>query len=148
MEVRLIQAVRRRAQGACEYCRMSQAFYPTVPFQVDHIISRQHGGRSESSNLALACLHCNSHKGPNIGGIDPRSQKFTALFNPRRHKWGRHFGWDGALLVGRTPIGRTTVIVLDMNHPDLVAVRQALIEEGRFQTSGSSSKFRPSRRLF
>jgi hypothetical protein len=31
-----------------------------------------------------------------------------------------------------TPIGRATVQVLNMNHPDAVAVRVALIEEGVF----------------
>jgi hypothetical protein len=54
------------------------------------------------------------------------------LFHPRRHKWDRHFRWNGPRLVGRTPIGRTTVVVLALNDPDLVAVRMALIEEGRF----------------
>ncbi len=34
--------------------------------------------------------------------------------------------------MGRTPIGRATVAVLEVNHPDAVAVRQALIEEGVF----------------
>jgi hypothetical protein len=54
------------------------------------------------------------------------------LFNPRRHKWARHFRWDGPLLVGRTPIGRVTVHVLGMNDPIRVALRQELIEEGLF----------------
>lgn len=31
-----------------------------------------------------------------------------------------------------TPIGRTTIAVLDINHPDAVAVRTALHEEGVF----------------
>jgi hypothetical protein len=114
---------------------MPQAFYPTVPFQVDHIVSRQHNGRTESSNLALACLHCNSHKGPNIGGLDPRTHKLIRLFRPRRHKWDRHFRWNGPLLMGRTAIGRVTVVVLAMNDPDLVAVHQTLIDEDRFPPS-------------
>jgi hypothetical protein len=111
---------------------MPQAHYPTVPFPIDHIIARQHGGESVSSNLALSCLHCNCHKGPNIAGLDPKTRALTRLFHPRRHKWDRHFRWNGPRLVGRTPIGRTTVVVLALNDPDLVAVRMALIEEGRF----------------
>jgi hypothetical protein len=100
MDAALIQAVRRRAKHACEYCRMPQAFYPTVPFQVDHVIARQHVGGTVLANLALACLHCNSHKGPNIAGIDPKSRRLTRLFHPRRHRWDRHFRWEGSVLLG------------------------------------------------
>src|SRR5437867_3888116 len=140
MEATLIRGVLQRAKGACEYCRMPEAFYPTVPFQIDHIVARQHGGDTVLANLALACLHCNSHKGPNVGGIDPKTRRFTRLFHPRRHKWDRHFRWNGALIAGRTAVGRATVVVLAMNDPDLVAVREALIEEGRFPTSGGAAR--------
>lgn len=44
--------------------------YP-LGFHVDHIIPRQHGGLTQLDNLALACLHCNRHKGPNLAGLDP-----------------------------------------------------------------------------
>lgn len=131
MEDTLLRDVRRRAADACEYCRIPQSFYP-VPFEIDHIIARQHGGASVSQNLALACLHCNGHKGPNIAGIDPRSRRLTALFNPRRHKWERHFRWQGAHLVGRSALGRTTVAVLDMNGVYLLGLRRELFEEGLF----------------
>lgn len=117
---------------ACEYCRMPQVFYPTVPFPIDHIIARQHRGKTVLANLALSCLHCSSHKGPNIAGLDPTNGRLTKLFHPRRHKWDRHFRWGGARLVGLTPVGRVTIIVLDLNDPNLVAVRQALIDERQF----------------
>jgi hypothetical protein len=132
MDESLARRVRQRAADACEYCRMLQALYPTVPFPIDHIIARQHAGATVENNLALSCLSCNSHKGPNIAGVDPRTRKLTPLFNPRRHRWGRHFRWDGPYLVGRTPVGRTTVAVLAMNTPDVVEVRRALIDEGLF----------------
>jgi hypothetical protein len=125
----LVRAVWRRAGGICEYCRIPQAFFP-IPFEIDHIISQQHGGPTELFNLALACLHCNSHKGPNIAGLDPRTRRLTRLFNPRRHKWERHFRWDGPLLRGRTAIGRTTVLVLAINGPYLVELREELLQEG------------------
>jgi hypothetical protein len=57
------------------------------------------------------------------------------LFNPRRHKWDRHFRWRGPFLVGRTPIGRVTVGVLALNDPNAVRVRMELIDEGVFQPS-------------
>jgi len=136
METALAREVRERAGHACEYCRMPQTFYPTVPFPIDHIIARQHGGVTALDNLALSCLHDNTHKGPNIAGIDPQTRRITRLFNPRKDRWERHFSWDGAELIGKTAVGRTTVVVLAMNHPDAVAVRQSLIEEGLFPHKG------------
>jgi hypothetical protein len=132
MDATLAERVRRRASHACEFCHMSQAFYPTVPFPIDHIIVQQHGGPSVFSNLALACLHDNSHKGPNNAGLDLVSKKLTKLFNPRRQKWERHFRWHGPLLVGTTAIGRVTVAVLAMNDPALIEVREVLLDEGLF----------------
>jgi len=35
-------------------------------------------------------------------------------------------------LLGRTPIGRTTVEVLRINLPNLVALRELLMEDGLF----------------
>jgi hypothetical protein len=131
MDESVAQEVRRRARHACEYCHVPQASYLT-PFEIDHIIARQHGGPTVLSNLALSCLHCNAHKGPNIAGLDPLTKKLTKLFNPRRHKWARHFGWDGPYLVGKTPIGRATIAVLAMNDPDAVQARADLIAEGLF----------------
>jgi hypothetical protein len=131
MDLSLEQEVWRRAGGACEYCRMPQTFY-RVPFQVDHIIARQHGGQTAADNLALACLHDNKHKGPNIASIDPVSGQLVPLWHPRRDRWADHFVWDGPALVGRTPVGRATVRLLAINHPDCLAVRAALIDEGVF----------------
>jgi len=71
--------------------------------------------------------------GPNLTGIDGVTGKVVPLFHPRRHKWSRHFRWQGALLVGRTPIGRATIAVLGINLPLRVRLRQALIEEGVFR---------------
>jgi hypothetical protein len=131
MDAALAREVRRRAQDTCEYCLIPQAYYP-APFQNDHIIALHHGGPTVWNNLALACLHCNSHKGTNIAGLDPKTRKLTRLFNPRRQKWSRHFRWEGHLLVGRTPVGRTTITVLNMNGSFLVKLREALIAERLF----------------
>jgi hypothetical protein len=132
MDALLAQTVRLRAGNVCEYCRMPQEFYPTVVFPIDHVIARQHAGLTVLSNLALSCLHCNSFKGPNIAGLDPKTRKLTRLFNPRRHKWSKHFRWHGPHVVGQTAIGRVTVMVLAMNASELVEVRRSLIEEGIF----------------
>ena len=121
----------RRAQRRCEYCRMPQGLDDLV-FQIDHVVAASHGGPTRAGNLCLACFHCNSFKGPNLAGIDPKTKRVVPLFNPRRQKWARHFRWDGALLVGRTPRGRATVVTLRINLDHRVAHRQALLEEGVF----------------
>jgi hypothetical protein len=130
MDDSLAAAVRQRAAHRCEYCLVPEEFYQT-PFELDHIIARQHGGRAVLSNLALSCLH-NGHKGPNIAGLDPLTGKLTRLFHPRRHKWDRHFRWMGPYLEGRSPVGRVTIAVLAMNDRDAVKAREELIAEGVF----------------
>jgi hypothetical protein len=110
---------------------MPQAFYRTR-HQIDHIIAEQHGGPTTLDNLDLACLPCNNHTGPNISGINSTTQRIVRLFNPRKDRWGRHFVWDGPWLRGKTAIGRATIEVLAINHPDYVAVREAMILEGSF----------------
>jgi hypothetical protein len=99
---------------------------------VDHIIAEKHHGPTNSANLCWACFSCNLRKGPNIAGLDPLTGILTRLFHPRSDIWNEHFAWDGALLRGLTPIGRTTVDVLGINEPDSVAVGLALREEGTF----------------
>src|SRR5829696_5489874 len=112
MQEALKREVRDRAGGRCEYCMMPQAYYRT-PFQIDHVIARQHRGATHSDNLALACFHCNAHKGPNLSGIDPATSAVTVLFHPRKDRWSDHFAWNGPEVVGLTPRGRATVLVLN-----------------------------------
>jgi hypothetical protein len=129
--------VAQRAGRVCEYCRIPESLYRAV-FVSDHIIARQHGGSDSDDNLAYACLRCNQHKGPNIAGLDPESGQLTRLFNPRADVWYEHFQWSGHTLVGRTPIGRTTIRVLAMNAPIIRAVRAALLAEGTFPLNPQS----------
>jgi hypothetical protein len=132
MDGALQQLVRERAAGACEYCQLPQQF-SRLTFSMDHVIARQHEGPSDESNLALACPFCNTHKGPNIAGIDPRTNQMIRLFHPRRDVWSEHFRWGGAVLVGLTDIARATIAVLAINHSTQLAVRNTLIEEGVLQ---------------
>lgn len=132
MNAKLRDFVRRRAQSCCEYCGLPEAHAPVVPLHIEHIIARKHNGPTRPSNLALACFHCNLHKGTDLVGIDWPTRKRTSLFNPRRHKWHRHFQWDGLLLVGKTSIGRTTVALLGMNDEEMIDVRRTLLDEGAF----------------
>jgi HNH endonuclease len=131
MDESLTQLVWERARNRCEYCQLHQN-ESRLTFEIDHIISRKHGGQTISGNLALSCFYCNSFKGSNIAGKDPKSRQLTPLFNPRRHKWLRHFRWHGPVIIGRTAIGRTTIAVLNINQAEAVAIRAALAESGLF----------------
>jgi|GEM_PF-3273097 len=95
---------------------MPANFYP-LGFHLDHIIPRQHGGLTERNNLALACLHCNRHKGPNLAGLDPANGDIAPLFNPRRDAWSDHFEWHDTELAGKTAVGRVTIRVLASTLP-------------------------------
>jgi hypothetical protein len=136
MDRTLEELVWERAESRCEYCQMHQEHDGFV-HEVDHVIALKHHGPTVAANLALACFPCNNHKGPNLAGIDPRTKKLTKLFHPRRHKWARHFRWNGPNLVGQTAIGRVTIAVLEINAADRVLLRQALIEEGVFPPGAS-----------
>lgn len=127
----VVRQVRQRAQDRCEYCRLPSSVYP-LPFYIDHIVARQHGGLTILENLALACLHCNRHKGPNLAGTDPNTGELIRLFHPRMDKWSEHFEWTGSVVGGRTAIGRVTIHVLAINDPDFLAMREALMEEQTF----------------
>ena len=112
------ESVRRRAEERCEYCGLSQAAEPFFTFHIEHIIARQHGGGDEEENLALACYHCNCHKGTNLSAIDPLTGEVVPLFHPRTQHWPEHFTQSGAIIEGRSAIGRATVSLLRMNSPD------------------------------
>ena len=128
MDAALRQWVRTRAGECCEYCGLQKQQAPFAQFHVDHIIARQHGGTDEPDNLALACHRCNHHKGPNLTGIDPENNEIVRLFNPRQEAWDEHFALQGLLVIGLTPVGRTTVRVLAMNAPDRIQLRAELLE--------------------
>ena len=132
MDAALRNLIRERADCRCEYCCIHQDVDAFFAFPIDHIIARQHGGQTHADNLCLSCYRCNSHKGPNIASIDSETEEMVRLFHPRKDDWGEHFEWHGALLVGRTPIGRATVKLLSINHPDYVLLRESLIDEGIF----------------
>ena len=131
MDAALTRLVWQRANGRCEYCQMPQAA-DAATFQIDHVIARKHDGPTVASNLCLSCYYCNVFKGSDLAGRDKKTRKITPLFNPRRHKWSKHFAWQGARLVGLTPTGRVTVALLHINDEYRVELREGLIEEGVF----------------
>jgi hypothetical protein len=132
LDADLVRKVWLRASHKCEYCHFPAAA-ALAPFQIDHIIARQHGGSTELDNLALACIHCNRYKGPNLAGIDLSTGNVVRLFHPRRDIWTEHFQWSGPDLKALTAIGHVTVQVLSINDHEMRSFRLALIEEGTFE---------------
>jgi hypothetical protein len=128
MDAETPSRVRDRAGNRCEYCRIHQRHY-TITFHVEHIVARQHHGSDDDANLALACHACNRHKGPNLAAMDPETGELTRLFTPRTDNWNHHFRIQAGRIIGLTPVGRTTVYVLNMNPPDRVRTRVELEPE-------------------
>lgn len=117
------EIVRSRALDRCEYCQLRQEDSPLAALHVEHVIPKKHDGSSNIDNLALACIDCNLHKGPNLTGFDPETGELCRLFHPREQKWEIHFRWAGIYIVGKTDVGRTTVKVLDMNSAEQIELR-------------------------
>jgi hypothetical protein len=97
--------VRERAADKCEYCRLPQSSQ-LLPFHVEHIIAKQHGGGDSSGQIA-------------------------PLFHPRRDKWMEHFAVrkDGRI-DGLTASGRATIQLLQFNASRRVEVRRELLQAG------------------
>jgi len=119
-------SVQERAGYRCEYCQLHQEDSPLAVLHVEHIIPRIHGGTDDLDNLALACIDCNLHKGPNLTGVDPETKRVTELFHPRLQRWEDHFELRDTWVVGRTPVGRATVPVLAMNSDEQLELRAEL----------------------
>jgi hypothetical protein len=130
MDAKLRLAVQARAEHCCEYCRVLREF-SELPFHVEHIIPRQHGGTDAEDNLALACPSCNLRKGPNLTGRDPATGEIVRLFHPRNDQWDHHFTQQAGSIVGITPIGRTTASLLDVNEPGRVRIREIMARVSR-----------------
>ncbi|HUG68130.1 MAG TPA: HNH endonuclease [Pirellulaceae bacterium] len=125
------QRVIDRADNCCEYCQLPQQC-TSLPHELDHIRSQKLHGPTVLDNLCLACAPCNSAKGPLASGYDPDTNELIRLFNPRADNWDDHFDWNGPTLVGKTPIGRATIDVLNINDTLRVEHRGLLIQSKRF----------------
>jgi len=120
-----------REGGRCEYCLIHEL---EVGFshQVDHIVSRKHGGESTSDNLAYACVICNRYKGTDIAAIDQSSGKVARLFDPRRDLWSDHFRLESATIEPISSVGSATVRLLRLNAPERISERRQLQSLGRY----------------
>jgi hypothetical protein len=123
--------VAERAGRRCEYCLIHEddTFFGC---EVDHIISKKHGGSNEPENLAYACLFCNRHKGTDIGSIHPNSGKLTRFYNPRKDRWSKHFQLNDVIIEPLTGIGEVTVRLFVFNNSERLLEREALVSIGAY----------------
>lgn len=128
---RLREFVADRANHRCEYCLVHEDDSYML-HQVDHIVSRKHGGLSDPPNLAYACIRCNLWKGSDAGSIDPATNTLVPLFHPRRDKWNDHFATQGAVIEPLTDKAAATVRMLRLNHEHRLAERELLSSAGGY----------------
>src|SRR5262249_29762647 len=120
----IARQVEARAEQRCEYCRMHQTLQGAT-FHIEHVVPHSQGGPSDLTNLAWACPSCNLRKSDRTEVTDPDTGARVPLVNPRTDQWSVHFLFQDYLVVGQTPVGRATVVALDLNHPRRVLIRQA-----------------------
>lgn len=131
ISVELRRQVIARAGNCCEYCGLSQedSFFR---FEIDHIVSEKHGGKTVLENLCLCCPDCNAFKGSDIGSIDIQTGQIVRLFDPRVQIWTQHFRLHNGVIEPLTAEGRVTVFLLRLNQPERVIDRQLLIAQDRY----------------
>ena len=113
------------------YCRTTQA-NSGQPMVVDHIVPQIQGGETVFENLCFACRRCNEFKGAITQSEDPLTGKLDSLYHPRKHNWEDHFTWDasGIHLVGLTPVGRITILILRINNEIILNARRRWVSVG------------------
>jgi hypothetical protein len=122
--------VARRSNLRCEYCLIHQDD-AAFSHEVDHVISRQHGGETIEGNLAFACMVCNRYKGANIASV-AASGMLVPLFNPRESTWAKHFWLNGAVIEPLDAMGEVTARVLRLNAAERVVRRSVLQQLRRY----------------
>jgi len=130
---RLRWQVAERAYHVCEYCLVHEddTFWGC---QLDHIISRKHGGATEPGNLAWACACCNNTKGSDLGTLVGQPPQLLRLFHPRTDLWSGCFLLNGVRPAPANSIGEGTVRLLQLNHDNRLRERETLADAGRYPT--------------
>ncbi len=125
------ERIAKAANYCCEYCQTAQQI-SGAQMNIKHIIPISRGGTSEPENLCNSCAWCNSYKWAKVGGLDPETNQVVPLFNPRQQQWRDHFEWnqDSVYIVGKTAVGRATIVALKMNNSFILPARRHWAEAG------------------
>lgn len=74
------QAVYERDDFRCQYC--GKTFTPD-DLNLDHVIPRHHGGKTNWENVVTSCVHCNTRKANRL----PHEVGMRLIRKPERPKW-------------------------------------------------------------
>jgi hypothetical protein len=127
----LREFVASRANFVCEYCLISEED-TYFGCQVEHIISRKHGGLSKPENFAYACVFCNRFKGSDIASLSAETNELSRFYNPRTDRWREHFNLIGITILPLTPVAEATVRILQINSEERLLEREILHRRGRY----------------
>ena len=130
VDARLRAEVARRARRRCEYC-LIQEQDAGFAHEVDHIVSRKHGGLSTSYNLAYACVLCNRYKGSDVASVGSARQ-IVRLFHPRKDRWSDRFRIQGELIEPISEAVQVTVGLLRLNAAERLGERKLLQSVGYY----------------
>lgn len=127
----LRKTVAEAARYRCGYCQTREEIVGYT-LHVEHLHPRALGGLSNEENLWLACSVCNNYKSSQVQAEDPVTKLLVPLFNPRTQNWPDHFAWseEGTYLSGLTPVGRATVLALQLNAPIRIHARRRWVSAG------------------
>lgn len=139
--VPLRRQVPERAYHVCEYCLLhkSDTFWGC---QVDHIISRKHGGPTVPENLAWACACCNANKGSDIATLVGKPGQLVRLFHPRSDRWADCFHLNEVWIEALSAVGMATEKILQLNEENRLRERRALAQTGRYPTVEALARMR------
>lgn len=120
-----------RDKHRCAYCLTSE-YNCGLRMHVDHIIPESKDGRTTPDNLCAVCFSCNVYKQDRQTGTDPITGELVFLFHPVQQRWRDHFTWDESKtqVIGLTPTGRATVLLLQMNNETVVRARRRWVSGG------------------
>jgi len=114
------EAVRARAQFACEYCGVHETDSGGL-LTIDHFRPVGKGGDDSLKNLIYCCIRCNQYK----GDYWPDLPSAPTLWNPRRDNAVAHvIEMEDGRLEALTETGAFSISLLHLNRPALVAYRQ------------------------
>ena len=113
------EAVRARANYACEYCGVTETDAHGL-LTIDHFRPTSRDGDDDPVNLIYACFRCNLYK----SDFWPADVDSVSIWNPRNEPASNHlFELEDGRILALTETGRETIHRLRLNRPPLVDAR-------------------------
>jgi hypothetical protein len=99
---------------------------------IEHILPVALGSATTRDNLWLPCRPCNELKGAQGEASDPETDEVVPLFDPRTQLWAEPFARseEGTQMLGLPPVGRATIVALQLDRPMLVSARRRWVLVG------------------